>query len=295
MDKSIYQVVPDIEHLLTRQDGWLDDQIAGELGLQVASRLKKQFEPRTAAPKLRLSSLGPRCPRALWASIHCPEEAESLPPFAVNKYSFGHIVEAWTIAQIKATGHLVTGEQDALVVDGIVGHRDCVVDGCIVDIKSCSSQSYEKFKNGTLAQADDFGYLDQLDAYVVGSDGDPLVETRDRAFILAVDKTLGKVVLYEHRVREEHIKERIQRYKQIVALTEPPHCECRSVADGESGNLKLDTRASYSAYKYFCNPNIRIFLYTGGPRYLTQVVRKPYDVRLKRYIPEVDRFGNFVN
>src|SRR6266849_6159935 len=38
----------------------------------------------------------------------------------------------------KAAGHEVLGEQDELTLDGVVGHRDCVIDGCIVDVKTTS-------------------------------------------------------------------------------------------------------------------------------------------------------------
>ena len=187
----------------------------------------------------------------------------------------------------KAAGHEVTGEQDEVEVDGILGHRDCVIDGCIVDVKSSSSRGFDKFKSGTIAQDDGFGYLDQLDGYLVGSAHDPLVRVKDRAYLLAIDKQLGRMCLYEHICREARIRERIAAYKHIVAQDQPPACQCGTVPDGKSGNIKLDTRASYSAYKYCCFPNLRTFIYSDGPRYLTQVIRPP-DVM------EVDKHGKVV-
>ncbi len=238
-------------------------------------------------PRLRLSQMGPKCPRALWFSIHHPELAEALPPYARIKYSYGHIIEQFTIQLAKAAGHEVLGEQDEVSVDGILGHRDCVIDGCVVDVKSSSSRGFDKFKSGSIAQTDDFGYLDQLDGYLVGSVNDPLVRTKDRGYLLAVDKTLGHMCLYEHQVREESIRERIRESKQIVALQDPPECRCKSVQDGTSGNLRLDVKASYNPYKYCCKPNLRTFLYSTGPRYLTHVQRKPD-------VTEVDRYGRIV-
>jgi hypothetical protein len=245
-------------------------------------------------PTLRLSQMGPRCPRALWYSIHHPELAEPLPPQALIKYAYGHMIEALAIELAKKAGHTVTGEQDELVVDGIKGHRDCVIDGCVVDVKSTSSLSFNKFKDGTLKDSDDFGYLDQLDGYVVGSLDDPLVTVKDRAYILAVDKQLGKMALYEHHVRQASIIERIAEYKRIVGQPEAPECTCGTVPDGESGNTKLDTRASYSPFKYTCFPNLRTFLYANGPRFLTHVERRPYDPKKKQFITEVDRLGQIV-
>ncbi len=246
------------------------------------------------APTLRLSQMGPKCPRALWYSIHHPELAERLPPQAKIKYAFGHMIEALAIELAKRSGHTVTGEQDELVVDGIKGHRDCVIDGAVVDVKSTSSLSFNKFKDGSLKDNDSFGYLDQLDGYVVGSLDDPLVTVKDRAYILAVDKQLGKLALYTHEVRQQHIRDRIKLYKDVVSKDRPPECKCGTLSDRESGNIRLDTQASYSSFKHTCFPSLRTFLYAGGPRFLTHVEKRPYDTKKKQYIQEVDSKGNFV-
>jgi hypothetical protein len=134
---------------------------------------------------------------------------------------------------------------------------------------------------------DPFGYLEQLDAYLLGSVGDDLVTVKDRAYLLAIDKQLGHMCLYEHQLRAQHIRSRISAYKDIVSLDTPPVCECGTVPDGKSGNIRLDTKASYNIYKHTCFPNLRTFLYASGPVYLTKVVRKPD-------VPEVDKFGQLV-
>ena len=203
--------------------------------------------------------------------------AEPLPPYAQFKYTYGHIIEALVIELAKSAGHNVEGEQDEIILDDIVGHRDCVIDGAIVDVKSTSTLGFKKFKERTLAQRDDFGYLDQLDAYVVGSvmANDPLVTVKDRGYLLAVDKQLGHMCLYEHRIRESRIRARVAECKHIVSLETPPACTCVSVPDGKSGNYKLDTKASYSPQKHSCFQNLRTFLYSDGPHYLTKVVRLP--------------------
>jgi hypothetical protein len=198
-----------------------------------------------------------------------------MPPWAEVKFAYGHILEALAITLAKAAGHEVTGEQDALTLEGVTGHRDCVIDGCIVDVKSASSRSFQKFKSGQLALDDPFGYLEQLDAYVVSSAADPLVTNKEQGYILAIDKTLGHMVLYEHTARPEHIVTRIRSSRRIVERTEPPRCECGTRPDGKSGNIQLDVRASYSQYKYCCFPSLRTFLYADGPRYLSEVVRVP--------------------
>lgn len=283
---QIQTLIPDIQNLL-RTKGWVTEALAEEFGRTVGSRLMEQFAPRVAKPTLRLSRMGPQCPCALWYSIHHPELAEELPPWAEFKYSFGHIIEAQAIMLAKAAGHEVTGEQDELTVDGITGHRDCVIDGCVVDVKSTSSMGFKKFKDGSIKESDTFGYLEQLDGYLVGSANDPLVRTKDRAYLLAIDKQLGHMCIYEHRIRDEHIRRRIEENKRIIESPIPPACECGTRPDGKSGNITLDTKASYSAFKHCCFPNLRTFLYATGPVYLTKVVRKPDVI-------EIDKLGKVV-
>ncbi len=244
--KQIGTLIPDIYSLLKRKDGWFNDELAQSFSTSLAKRLQLQFSPRKEGT-LRLSKMGPQCPRALWYSVHKPELAEPMPAWAENKFSFGHMVEAWAITLAKAAGHSVEGEQDELVVDGVVGHRDCVLDGYTVDIKSCSSRMFKRFEDKSIAKNDTFGYLDQLDGYTVGSTNDPLVRYLDKAYILAVDKTLGHMCLYEHEVRHDPIRSRIGLYKG-----------------------------------YHCFPTLRTFIYSDGPVYLTKVERVPDVPELSR-------------
>ena len=286
--KKIETLIEDIYALIQSKEAWFDDTKAADFSSSVVRRLQSHYNTEQTTARLRLSQMGPRCPKALWHSIHTPESAEPLPPWAKIKYSYGHIIEAQTIALAKAAGHTVEGEQDELKLDGIVGHRDCVIDGCVVDVKSASSRGFSKFKDKSILQNDDFGYLDQLDGYVVASRDDPCVRVRDKGYILAIDKTLGHMVIYEHRIREEQIRRRIKEFKAFVNNLTAPACNCRSIPVGSSGNLGLDTKASYSAYKFCCFPNLRTFLYANGPKYLTHVERKPD-------VPEVDKHGKIVH
>jgi hypothetical protein len=282
--KSINTLIKDVNDVLSRNDKLLADNLSEGVVGEVRPRIHAAFTERPTGATLRLSQMGARCPRSLWASIHSPSIQEPLPTHARLKYTYGHLIEALLVAMAKAAGHEVTGEGDELFVDGIRGHRDCVIDGCIVDVKSASSMGFQKFKDKSIASNDAFGYLDQLDGYLVGSLDDPLVRVKDRAYLWACDKTLGHMCLYEHRIREDHIRNRIRTFKEIVARDEPPACTCGTVADGKSGNIKLDTRASYNSYKHFCFPNLRTFLYASGPVYLTKVVRLPD-------VPEVSKTG----
>lgn len=290
--KSIHTLIPDVQALL-KTEGWFTHELAQEFSREVETRLTTHFNKEHKA-HLRMSKLGWTCPKSLWHSIHTPEEEEPLPPWAKMKYSFGHIIEALAICLAKAAGHTVTGEQDAISLEGISGHRDCVIDGCVVDVKSASSRSFLKFKDGSIRTSDSFGYLHQLDAYVVGSSEDELVSVKDRGYLWAIDKQLGSMCLYEHLVRRDSIIERISEAKAIVARETPPRCLCQTEVDGESGNVKLDVIAGYNPFKYSCFPGLRTFLYEGGPRYLTTVVRRPMKRDRRTPILEVDKHGKIV-
>jgi hypothetical protein len=288
--KSIYTLIPDIYRLVGKKDGWFTTEIAYDLGKEIALKMQATFGERKDTPTLRLSKMGDVCPKALWYSIHHPELAEPFTGPNIIKFSYGNTIEAMAIALAKAAGHEVTGEQDELVVDGIRGHRDCVIDGFVVDVKSVSSLQFPKYSKGTVAsEGDSFGYLAQLDGYMVGSADDDLVRHKDRAFIWAIDKTLGSMALYEHNLREDFIRGRIQSHKQIVSLDVPPRCECKIVKDGEGGNLRLGYPSNYNSFKWACFPHLRCFIYSDGPHYLTTMVRRP-----QPHIKEVDRLGNTV-
>lgn len=270
---SITTLVPDIYELVSSKGGW--ENVCWE---KIASSLASATNQAPRTPGLRLSGMGDRCHRALWYSVHRPELAEALPPYAQIKYIYGHIIEALVIELAKAAGHRVEGEQDEITLDGVLGHRDCVIDGAIVDVKSSSSMGFKKFKDKTLAQDDSFGYLDQLDGYVVGSvlANDPVVTEKEKGYILAVDKTLGHMVTYEHFARERSIRERIRIYKEVIRQPHAPDCMCSTQKEEGSGNIKLSTKASYSPYRKLCFPELRTFLNTKGqPVEYAKVVKIP--------------------
>lgn len=299
----IHHLINDIYETL-KQPGWFTPEAREEFSSSLAQRLEYEMKERTEKPTLRLSQMGPKCPKALWYSIHHPELAVELNPWTKNTFAYGHIVEVLALTQAKLAGHEVTGEQDAVTLDGVTGHRDCIIDGSLCDVKSCGKYLFRKFKDKTIsetvirdgrevpgANGDLFGYLDQLDGYVTASVGDPLLRNTDTAYILAVDKQLGHMCLYEHRIREERIRSRIKSYKSIVEADTPPECTCGTEPFGASGNRKLDTQASYSVYRHCCWPGLRTFIYKDedGPRpvYLTKVVRTPN-------VLEVDRYGQTI-
>ena len=82
-----------------------------------------------------------------------------------------------------------------LNVHGIRGHRDAVIDGMTVDVKSCSPFAFKKFRDGELRDNDPFGYISQLSSYVYAAKDDPLVTDKNRGAFLAIDKVNGEICL----------------------------------------------------------------------------------------------------
>ena len=92
-----------------------------------------------------------------------------------------------------AAGHKVEGAQDALTIDGLKGHRDCVIDGVTVDIKSASAYNFDKFKFSTLRTDDTYGYISQLSSYVYAAKDDPLVTDKVNGAFLVINKSTGEL------------------------------------------------------------------------------------------------------
>ena len=114
-------------------------------------------EPRGDAT-LRMSNIG-RKSRQLWFDMKSEGTPERMPPSLFIKLLYGHLLEEIVIFLIKLSGHDVTDEQKEIKVSGIKGHMDCVIDGEVVDIKTASGYAFKKFKDGTLAENDMFGYM----------------------------------------------------------------------------------------------------------------------------------------
>jgi hypothetical protein len=179
----------------------------------------------------------------------------------------------------RIAGHEVTDEQKKCEVNGISGSMDCKIDGVVTDVKSVSTFGFRKFKDGSLAFDDPFGYVAQIKGYAHS-------EGRDNRFgWLAMDKQNGHLEYLMYDADDTQapvyekigydIEERIDHIRAVVEQEEPPeHCH-EPVPDGKSGNMKLAVGCSYCPYKHTCWPGVRTFLYSSGPRYLTEVVNEP--------------------
>lgn len=251
----------------------LTDKFSKGIGELVSRRLTKGVEKKGGY--LRVSNMGTPCEKKLWYEVNASEDKEELSADTLLKFLYGDLIEAFILFLAEVSGHKVEGTQGEVEIEGVIGHRDAVIDGTIVDVKSASSFSYKKFSEGRLADDDPFGYIPQLQGYLKDGEKDPIVTDKDRAAFLAVDKTLGHFCLDFHQKQDWDWKEVIEHKREVINLPEPPERGFEPEPMGKAGNMKLGTFCSYCSFKQKCYPELRTFLYSTGPVFLTKVEREP--------------------
>lgn len=274
--KSITTLIPDIHSLLEGEID-LDKGKVEEFSSSLSSLLVDRLTKSDYSPALRMSNFGTPCSRQIWYKINTPEDAEPLPPEARLKFLFGDILEELLLFLAKEAGHDVRGEQDELDVEGVKGHRDAVIDGVTVDVKSANARSFAHFKAGALSYDNPFhaAYLDQIDLYLEAGRNDPLVKEKKVGAFLAFDKERGGICLSYHGKQDRDYSKEVDKKNLMLAAEDPPPRGFEDVEDGKSGNRKLGLGCSYCSFKDKCWPNLRTFIYSNGPRFLTKVVRVP--------------------
>ena len=203
MTKKINTLVQDMHDVIEGKGGWtgtLGAIMGDSIALVANQRFSKPQEPRGY---LSLSSIGTPCQRKLWYKINQTNDAEKLTPNTLLKFFFGDMIEELALTIAKAAGHDVQGMQDRLDVHGIKGHRDAVIDGMTVDVKSASPYAFKKFKEGNLRDDDPFGYISQLSSYVYAAKDDPLVTNKTAGAFLVIDKVNGHICLDVYDFEEE--------------------------------------------------------------------------------------------
>lgn len=277
---SIGTLVKDIYEELENRGGW--DKAVTDYFIELMTdfaeqrREHQEEDQRHERGTLRLSSLGTPCKRKLWYQINTPEERESIPPYALLKFNYGDIIEALVLALAKAAGHDVQGEQDELYVNGIRGHRDAVIDGVTVDVKSTSTYGYKKFEAGGLRDDDPFGYVSQLSSYVYAGRDHEVESHPSLGAFIAIDKQNGHICLdmYDFGPELDSKEQEVEDLKAMVDQPEPPERAFSEEPEGKSGNMKLPMACGYCDYKRKCW-TFRTFLYSNGPKFLTSVAKEP--------------------
>jgi len=248
-------------------------------------------KPREGGGTLRMSNIGRPCLRQTWYSIHEAEGGEDVLPHTKLKFAYGDILEDVILDLAEMAGHQVTHRQEEVSLFGVTGHTDAVISGMVVDVKTASKYSFQKFEEGLKRENDSFGYLDQLGSYHTALRDTPEVTEKERAAFLVINKETGRLCLDVHTFDDEYRDYLSKRYEKtlsgISSPKEPPRFFAPE-ADGKSGNYKLNVECSYCPFRFRCYPETRTFLYANGPRYLTKVVSTPK-------VPEVDKDGNVIS
>lgn len=277
---SIHTLIDDIYKVVSSKDVPEGVNLEAEVerfGENCKRLMTNLFTEERDGRKLRMSNIG-RDDRYLWNAVNNPDVQEEMTPNTYVKFMYGHLIEEMLLFLTRLSGHEVTDEQKQCEVAGIKGSMDCKIDGIVTDVKSVSSYGFRKFKDGSLALDDPFGYVAQIKGYAHS-------ERETKFGWLAMDKQNGHLtyLMYDSEDTQApiydkisyDIEEHIERVKKLVEQPEAPeHCH-ETVPDGKSGNQKLAVGCSYCPYKHTCWPNVRTFLYSSGPRYLTEVVNEP--------------------
>lgn len=256
-------------------------EIARQFGKECEKILLEALEPeQDRVGTLRLSSIG-KPDRQLWNAYN-GVDAEKITGPTYIKFLYGHLIEAMVLALVRLAGHKVTDEQKEVKVAGVKGHMDCKIDGILVDVKSCSSYSFKKFKNNELHLDDPFGYIGQIKAYAKA-------EGEMQYGWLAFDKQNGTLctLMYDESdantsyfpAIDYDIEERIREVKKLVSGVQPPHCY-DPMPDGKSGNERLRPGCAYCPFKHACWPGLQTYVYANGPKYLTKVDKEPRVVKI---------------
>lgn len=292
MKKSLNTLVSDIYGVLEGKGGWdaaITEFTSSEMQHLLRRRLEDDGEERESA--LRMSNLGTPCERKLWYAVNTPHTGEPLPAPALLKFLYGDVIELLVLSLASAAGHKVEGCQTELDIGGIKGHRDAVIDGITVDVKSASPRSFDKFKYGELRDNDPFGYIRQLASYVYAGRNDEVESHPTVGAFLAVDKVSGEIALdpYDFSGEIEGLDDKVEDLKTMVAQDTPPERGFQPVDDGyyntkkkefvPNGNKKLGLNCSYCEFKHECWPGLRTFMYKAGqgtqPRFFTYIKKEP--------------------
>jgi CRISPR/Cas system-associated exonuclease Cas4 (RecB family) len=273
---DIETLVDDIYKVVEGNGGWNEtttEYLRDSISTVASERFSGEEHPRDT---LSLSGIGKPCERELWYRVNESDKAEPLGPETKGTFFYGDLLESLVISLAKAAGHDVQGEQDVLYACGIKGHRDCVIDGMTVDVKSASSYSFQKFADNSLRGNDPFGYISQLSSYVYAGQDDPLVVNKTEGAFLVIKKDRFKLCLDRYDFTEElqRKEQEIESKKSMVLGDIPPRMP--TVPQSKtSPNTKLDTICSYCSFRTHCWPEARTFIYSNGPTYLVDVKKIP--------------------
>jgi hypothetical protein len=277
--KQIETLVEDIYNLFSLDPIDMDEDKVDEhidtFGEMLKVHIKDfLYEKPKDRGNLRLSGIG-KPDRQIWYDVNKPLEDNQLKPSTRIKFLYGYILEELLLLCASVAGHKVTEQQKEVVLGGVKGHQDSMIDGVLVDCKSASGPGFDKFKYHRVAEDDPFGYIAQISAYAEANGV-------DRAAFLAINKSTGEVCLSPvHKMEMINAENRVEHLKGLVKNPAVPARCYPDLPDGKSGNYKLGVGCVYCSHKQHCwsdandGMGLRVFNYAKGRRYLTRVSKQP--------------------
>jgi hypothetical protein len=281
MKKKLNNLVEDIYNVLNSltegNELNISEEMFEEFGKDMSDALRHWATPQNVEgkPILRMSNIG-KPERRLWFDTHTQSDTtEKLQPSTQIKFLYGHLLEVLMLFFVKLSGHKLTSQQKEITVSGIKGHMDCMIDGEVVDVKTASGYAFKKFKEGTLAEDDAFGYLSQLAGYEAA-------EKTNKGGFLVMNKETGELTMFiPDDMDKPNIKSKIKNVKNIIVSDTPPDFCYSPVPEGKAGNMKVARGCSWCPHKFECHKDandgqgLRVFNYAKGPVYFTKIVSEP--------------------
>ncbi len=278
--KTLHNIVEDIyENIRPLCEGEaldFSEEDIEKFGEDMKNALRHWANPKSkdSGFTLRMSNIG-KPSRQLWYDNNRQLGSSMVNPSTMIKFLYGHLLEEVVLLLVRLAGHEVTDEQKEVTVNGVKGHIDCKIDGQVVDVKTASSFAFKKFKYGSLAEDDPFGYIAQLSGY-------EQAENTDEGGFLAINKETGELAFFApyDSVKIDASK-RISSLKKTLKKDSPPRKCYTDVAEGTKGNMRLNRGCSYCPHKFVChadandNEGLRGFRYSKGVTYFTKIVKEP--------------------
>jgi len=267
--KSITTLVDDIYSVVS---GKLPNATSNA---EISVNYDKWFTPRDSEREknvLYFSEVGDPCPRRLWYKYNTPTIADKPDGKSLLKFFYGDMLEELVLKVAESAGHTVEKQQERVIYDigngwYVRGRIDAVIDNVVVDVKSVTKYSEEKFKNNLVD--DPFGYYQQLNGYAAALNN-------NTAGFLTIQKELGHVNYYPIEVKKSLFAHQADSAVETVTSDIDSIPRLEAVPQSKtSKNKKLCTSCSYCSFKKECWPEMRTFLYSNGPEFLVEVVDVP--------------------
>ena len=289
---NIETLIPDIHGLLIEEGHQINEENFAVFMDAIESAVRRAIqEPGVVGGNgnLRLSKSGTGL-RRVWYDAHreIPEDASETPVKEVGenllRFLSGHVIEALLLLLAKEAGHSVEYEQEEVEVEGIIGHNDAVIDGHMVDIKTASQFSFDKFKTGDIKFGNDpFGYMAQISSYKTGFQNKyPEYDLKHGAYFWAYNKSNSEMVLTAVGDRDFVDSAGMLRdQKRTLEQAAPPPTLCYPEEDeGKGGNKVVNKNCTWcphfkDCYKDYLGKDLRAFKYSNGVKYFTHVEKEP--------------------